>query len=427
MKKHDERSSGKKNNHIRKNAVIISAVIILIVILTGCTNLLDMSITHITPHNAPPYVRPPIEQITVSDYDELIETILKLITEHETEVQLIYYQTEGEDVQAEISRAIHEIQFEHPIGAYAVARISAEATRIVTHFEIDIEIEYRRTQEQINSIVNAPTLRYMMTQLLNIMGEYRDEAVFRTRLQFTEEEITEFVREIYYQNPRRIIMMPAVAVEVFPEEGTDRVYEIKFGYIDDQSILLGYSENLELYVRQEAQRAAGTTDSEILLSLARGLIDSTEFDESTARSIHTHGAPNYAATAFGALVRGSAVGEGFAMAFKALSDELRFDNRIVLGYYDGMVHAWNVVLLYGYFYHIDIAMCVVNGIETAFLKSDTDFEEMYTWDRNNTVRCAGDLTLDDILGLNDLTDPDDPNGDPDDELDAGSDNEEDEL
>ena len=408
MKKHDGLSSKKINTSI------IIVIAMAIIILTGCSNLLDMSITNITPQNAPPYTRPPVEQITVSDYEELILTILELITEHETEVQLIYYQNEGEDVQAEISRAIQEIQYEHPIGVYAVARISAEATRIVTHFEIDIEIEYRRTKEQIDSIINAPTLRYMMTQLLNIMSEYRDEAVFRTRLQFTEDEITEFIREIYYQNPRRIIMMPAVAVEVFPEEGTDRIYEIKFGYIDDQSILLGYSENLELYVRQEAQRAVGTTDSEILLSLARGLIDSTEFDENTARSIHTHGAPNYAATAFGALVRGSAVGEGFAMAFKALCDELRFDNRIVLGYYDGMVHAWNVVLLYGYFYHIDIAMCVVNGIETAFLKSDVDFEEMYSWDRENAVRCNGELTLDDILGLNNLNGTDDFDGDPDD-------------
>ena len=380
------------------------------ILLTGCINLLEHNSerTTITPHHPAPYERPPVELISVSNYEELIEMILDLITEHETEIKLLYYHSEGEDVQAEVSRAVHEIQYEHPIGVYAVERITAEAARIVTHFEVDIEIEYKRTREQINSIVAAPTLRYMTTQLLNVMSEYREEAVFRTRLLFSEEEITEFVKDVYYQNPRRIIMMPAVAVEVFPEEGTDRIYEIKFSYTDDQSILIGYSEQLELYVRQEAQRAVGNTDSEILLSLATGLIESTSFDDGTARTIHTHGAPNFAATAYGALVRGSAVGEGFAMAFKALCDELRFDNRVVLGYYDGMVHAWNIVLLYGYFYHIDISMCVVNGIETAFLKTDADFEEKYEWDRDNTVRCLGELTLDDILGLRDPGDPDDP-------------------
>ena len=138
------------------------------------------------------------------------------------------------------------------------------------------------------------------------------------------------------------------------------------------------------------------------------------FDEGAARTIHVHGAQNLAATAYGALVRGSAVGEGFAMAFKALADELGFDCRVVLGYHDGQVHAWNIISLYGDYYHVDVAMSRVNGIDTAFLKTDADFEKMlYTWDRENTVRCEGALTLDDIPGLGGIDDPDetdDPNG-----------------
>ena len=378
--------------------------------MTGCTNLLEYTSerTTITPHQAPPYERPPTELISVSNYEEFMTTILEHIMIHETEFRLIYYPYEGEDVQAEVLRASNEILTEHPVGVYAVTSIIPDAARIVTHFEIDVIIEYKRTKEQIESIVNAATSRYMTTQLSAIMSEYREEAVFRTRLQFTEEEITDSIRDIYYQNPRRILMMPRVAIEIFPEEGPDRIYEIKFGYIDDQSILLGYGEDLELHVREEARQATGNTDSEIILSLARRLIDSTQFDENIAGSIHVHGAQNYAATAFGALVRGIAVGEGFAMAFKALCDELRFDSRIVLGYYNGMVHAWNIVFLYGEYYHIDIAMCVVNGIETAFLKTDADFEEMYVWDRENTVRCEGSLTLEDIVGPADPDETEDP-------------------
>ena len=154
-----------------------------------------------------------------------------------------------------------------------------------------------------------------------------------------------------------------------------------------------------MYVRQNAERALGETDAEILLSLVDNLMASTEFDEGTARTISIHGAQNFAATASGALVRGLAVGEGFAMAFKALCDELRFDCRVVLGYIDDRVHAWNIVSLDGDYYHIDVAMCVVYGLEAAFLKSDIDFEELYTWDRDNTVKCEGMLTLEDIIGM----------------------------
>jgi len=244
-----------------------------------------------------------------------------------------------------------------------------------------------------------------MTQLLDLMSKYEEEAVFLTNLQLSKEEIINQIIEIYYQNPRRIIMLPFVTVEIFPEEGPDRIYEIRFGYTESPEMLQLFSGNLDIYVRQNAELAIGETDGEVLLSLVRNLIASTEFDEGTARTISVHGPQNFAATAFGALVRGSAVGEGFAMAFKALCDELRFDCRVVLGFIDDRVHAWNLVALDGYYYHIDVAMCAYNSLEEAFLKTDTDFEEIYTWDRENTQRANGTLTLYDIIN------DDDPNGD----------------
>jgi hypothetical protein len=156
------------------------------------------------------------------------------------------------------------------------------------------------------------------------------------------------------------------------------------------------------------------------------LIESITFDDRTAITIHAHGAQNLSATAYGAFVRDRAVGEGFAMAFKALTDELGLGNRIVLGYLDGLIHAWNIVNIYGEYYHIDVAMSALNGIETAFLKTDADFEEMlYTWDRENTVRCEGALTWEDVQRIFESEEPDqvdDPDqaDDPDQTDDNGS-------
>jgi len=397
-------------------------MISVFVAITGCSNLLDGFDESITEHQAAPYVRPPTEFISVYNYDELVSTILKLVMEHETEAQLLYYHLVGQDVQAEVEQASHEILNENLIGIYAVADITAEATLVVTRFEVGIKIEYKRTQEQVDSIINVSSERYMRTQLLSIMNQYKGEAIIRTHLRITENDIERFVVETYYQNPGRIVMLPYVTVEIFPEEeeeaaeAAERIYEIQFGYTENTSMLQLYGEELAYYVRQNAELAEGETDSEVLLFLVRNLLESTTFDEAQARTIHVHGPQNFAATAFGALIHGSAVGEGFAMAFKAICDEIGLDNRVILGHYDGRIHAWNIVSLYGDFYHIDVAMCAVNGIETAFLKKDADFEEMYTWDRENTVRCAGELTLEDIIGPeeDDLPDDiDDPDGETD--------------
>jgi hypothetical protein len=115
------------------------------------------------------------------------------------------------------------------------------------------------------------------------------------------------------------------------------------------------------------------------------------------------------------------------MAFKALTDELGLENLVVLGYLDGLPHAWNIVSLYGEYYHIDVAMSALNGIDTAFLKTDADFEEMlYTWDRENTVRCEGTLTWEDVQSNLETDEPDEPDdSDEDENRTDDSDNEED--
>jgi hypothetical protein len=217
-------------------------------------------------------------------------------------------------------------------------------------------------------------------------------------------------------------MLPIVVVEIYPEIGSDRIYVVQFGYSEPRRMLLQFGEVLRSYVERFAERTTGNTELEIMLSVVMNLIESIKFDDSAAITIHAHGAQNLSATAYGAFVRDRAVGEGFAMAFKALTDELGLENQIILGYLDGLIHAWNTVNINGEYYHIDVSMSALNGIETAFLKTDVDFEGMlYAWDRENTVKCEGTLTWDDVERIfeSDITDEDENQTD---EYDNGEDN-----
>ena len=397
---------------IVKYTSILVTITLSLTVLVGCVGFLETYVERITPHDAPPYIPQPTEQIVVSTYEEFVAAILQLVMEHEKEAQIQFHYHDDDDIQNEIGRARYEILNEHPIGAFALADITMEATRIVMHYEIDVEIDYTRTEEEINSITSIITQQHLMTHLLSIMSDYSSETVIRMRLPLTVYDVNSLVREVYYQNPRRIVMLPFVSVDVYPQDiylqvGTDRIFEIHFEYTAvNANMLPEMSEELAYNIQRSAELVDGSTDSERLLSLVNVLIESVSFDD--AAPVHSHGAQNWATTAFGALIHGSAVGEGFAMAFQAIANELGLDSRIVLGYFEGRVHAWNIVYLYGYFYHIDVAMAGVNGIETAILKRDVDFEEMhYEWDRENTVRCDGELTLDDIMDPIIYYEPDD--------------------
>ena len=373
-------------------------ILIFTALSFGCAALLEDDMLSISPHETTPKDRLPEEQIEVSNFRDLKAAILDLVMEHETGGRIIASNYEGEDIQADVDRASREIIANHPVGVFAVSEINGQATRIVAYFEIDIAIEYKRTKQQMDTVILVTNEWQLRSELLSIMSDYRDEAVFRTTLPISGEDIIRLVSETYYQNPRMIVMLPIVAVDVIPENGDDRFFELSFGLYESARISHNRIEILTSYVESNVEQTIGDTNAEKLLSLANNLVAFASFDESTAYLISEHGAQNWAATASGALVNASAIGEGYAMAFKALCDELGLDCRVILGFLDGRYHAWNMVSLYGDFYHIDVAMGDAVGLEASFLKTDADFAERYVWDFESTPKAHGTLTYEDVVG-----------------------------
>lgn len=59
-------------------------------------------------------------------------------------------------------------------------------------------------------------------------------------------------------------------------------------------------------------------------------------------------------SAFGALVKGEAVCEGYAEAFCWLADAVGLKTKFIYGIYGGEMHDWNLVQLNGQWYHVDV-------------------------------------------------------------------------
>jgi len=385
-----------------KTVIFLVICLTALLMLSGCADILEDATYFESPHQIAVDERPPDEVIQVSNYTQLEEAIFEFVAQYMDTVRLRIYSYDG-NIDSDIDKLCFELQHYDPIGSYAISDITYSMQTIVSYIEIELKIEYEREKSQIDSIITVSTQRFLMTELLSALSNYQDEALFRTTLRtITSDEIMNLVKVVYYQNPRTVVMLPVMAVDTFPNSGDDRIYELVFRNYEPPSILRQYSTTLAEYVRRNAESAGGDTDAEILLSLAKNLIGACVYDEGVAKTISEHGAQNLAVTAYGALINGSAVGEGFAMAFKALCDELGFNCSVVLGYLDGMVHAWNIVAIYGEYYHIDISMCAFNGIETMFLKTDADIEELYSWDKENTVRCTGELTYEVVAKIDEL-------------------------
>ncbi|MCL2408993.1 MAG: hypothetical protein FWC96_05185 [Oscillospiraceae bacterium] len=366
-----------------KRRIIFCLICAAVVVMSGCAAIIEGEIFDITPRPIPPYERPPeLDYLNAAaNYYELHAAVLYLITHHSESGRIVIHGYEGE-IEEDFEKVRHDILNYDPLGTFAVYDISGAETRIGTYLGFDIDIEYRISQRQVESILPIYSVQELTDALLRYMGEYRDEIIFRTSLpDVTANMVTALVRTLYYENPRGIVIMPVTSAEVFPEtHGDDKIIELQLRFGDESGILHQRGGSLADAVRRNAELAVGGNDEEKLRALAENLIASCDFDYGAAMTVAEHGSQRTEATAYGALVAGRAVGEGFAMAFKALADELGIDTRVVLGYLNDMVHAWNKVYLDGEAYHIDAAMGAVNGIETVFMRTGADFIEMgYSW------------------------------------------------
>ena len=91
--------------------------------------------------------------------------------------------------------------------------------------------------------------------------------------------------------------------------------------------------------------------------------------------------------AYGAVLRGTAVSEGYAMAFKAMCEKIGIKCLTVVGRLDNIDHCWNIVRIDNKYYHVDVSVCDEKGLEEGFLKTDADLLGSYWWDTEEYPRC----------------------------------------
>lgn len=78
-------------------------------------------------------------------------------------------------------------------------------------------------------------------------------------------------------------------------------------------------------------------------------------------------------TAYAALIKGTAVCQGYALLFYRMALEAGLDARLIAGYGAGEPHGWNIVRLDGVYYHVDSTWDAGMSTYSFFLKGSEDF------------------------------------------------------
>lgn len=304
----------------------------LALLLPGCVSLNGPAYTVVEPHAEHPVLGEDSSTIKASTYSELVNGVLFFITQgmEEGVIQLTDYKG---DVEEDLNRACLEVAKDDPLGAYAVDFIKNDYTTILTTYEATITISYRRTLEQIGSLVNITGTSAIQDEAAQALAAFQPELALRVGY-FTgdAEAVKEQVRRAYYTVPAAALGMPACTVTLYPDAGSQRIVEILLEYPQESAALKRQSQELQ-------------TQAEAILAPIRHQIESRRLDllmDAVAGAVKVD--PHGGATPWDALLGEGADHEGLALAFQLLCDGLGLDCTVVEGTLAGEPHFFNRVV-----------------------------------------------------------------------------------
>ncbi len=351
-------------------ARILALILALCLLLTGCSALLDRPYSVVEPHTEHTVAGEDPSTLKAGSYPELLNAVLYLVSQcmEEGRIQLSDYSGE---VQADLSRACLEVAKDDPLGAYAVDFIKSDYTRVLTTYEANIYITYRRTPEQVRALVNVTGTTAIRQEVGDALSLFQPELTLRVGY-FTGgvESIAALVRQAYYDTPAAALGMPEVEVALYPETGTQRIVEILLTYPRDPEALRRESADLTAAAEAallpiQSRQYSARRRMDLLLELLPGVVrvNAAPREDGTLRS-----------TAWDALLGDGADSEGLALAFCLLCGMLDLECSVTEGTLEGEPRFWNTVVTGGEEYQLDLAR------GEYFLQSSEEFAALgYAW------------------------------------------------
>lgn len=341
---------------------LLAVIVSLSLLLTGCASLLEREYVDITTHNTTITAEGDPSVLRAESYQELVNALMFFITQ-QAKTGTVRLYSDAESVESDLEAACLEVVQEDPLGAYSVDYIKYSVKSIVTYSEADVQITYRRTPEQIGSIVSATGAIAIRNELAEALSAFSSELVLRIGFFDKDEDyILSLCREAFLSTPATALTMPEVAVSIYPDSGRQRIVELILSY-DLSPQELQSRKDLLAQKCEELVLDLSLADPEQPISAAAQLIiDRSQYD--------TQGG----STAYHALVNGSADSLGLSLAVACLCERLGADFRIVEGSLEGEPHCWLLVFTERGWTHLDPS-------RDAFFHSDGQLEEAgYTWD-----------------------------------------------
>lgn len=347
-----------------KRLVLMTALLML---LCGCG--MGGEYIVVEPHNEDFEVAVDSDAMKVSNYLSLKNAMLNLVKDG-VEEGVIRAESYSGDITKDLDDAVYELSRTDPLGSFAVDYMTYDYSKIVSYYEVHIHTTFRRTVEEINSVVYVDSQEQLKQKLRDAMIGYEDAVIVRYSSYF-DTSLKSLAEEIRRENPDAVFEIPEMSVTSYPENGTQRIQEIQLSYTTDREILKSYGQELQENVCDIAALYGSSLDEETSIRRLydRLIRDGTLLADDGQRSFLED-------SPYGALTQSCATSYGYAQAYCLLLREKEIPCTLVSGTLQEQLHYWCRLELSDGVFYVDPAMGVRNPDVPVLLMPEESLEEL---------------------------------------------------
>lgn len=346
--------------------------ILLCLCLTGCS-WMDGSYVSVHPHQVD--YNPTAEDIpTVSDYSQLRSAIADMISAGQSEGLFYLVDYELERAQADIPLVVAYARENDPIGSYAVKDISYTFGTSGSLNALLVTITYRRSQTEISQICTVREISGAMEEIAQALDACDDSLVLMVT-GYEDADFAELIDSYAAEHPDVVMEVPQTTVQIYPDSGTIRVVEIQFSYQTSRSSLRQMQEKVEPIFSSAALYVSADADDLTKYSqLYAFLMERFDYQIETSLT-----------PAYSLLYHGVGDSKAFAQVYAAMCRQIGLECITVSGTGSGASRFWNIILVDGAYYHVDLLSSAQNGQ----FRTCTDAEMTgYVWDYSAYPACG---------------------------------------
>ncbi len=361
-----------------KRILILQSLSAWMFCLSACGNILERSYTSVSVHQEQSASDEDASILRAENYTGLVSGVQHFVTVGQESGTIHVYNYSG-DIASDLEAACNEVLTEDPLGAYALTDITFEYSRIVSYYECTFHYTYRRSLDQISSIVSAYSKVTLREQLEQAVSSFESTVTVRTSSYYAvASDLYAMVQDAYYSSPGTALGYPEVTISIYPDSGDIRIVELQFSYSQNAQTLIARADEVAataaLLVGQDA--AADETVAWLLYSR---LIDCTNYVSTGSSSIYN------------AICIGRANSEGVALAYQLLCDLAGISCQLVQGTKDDVPHWWNLITIDETSWMVDLTS---EDTQEHFLHNDAYMTAFgYSWSQEDYPSCDGEDIL----------------------------------